>query len=181
MLKEKPHLSGSEGTSQFRGLMLNYYLKNPIRNPHSLTLTMKQGYRVETPTGPTWVRLDGIKSVTNLRHFRHRINHKIYKNGYTRFNKQIGIFSIMEKDTDHRFHLHCIIEKPDWYSREQFHHLVWSCWNKTNFGYTQIDLNELPLYDEKKWLGYILKGRTKDPKDLWFSVDWENTTNFKPC
>ena len=161
----------------FRDIVMDYYLQNPVNNPYSLTLTMKQGYEVRTPKGSEWIKLDGIKSSTNLRHFRNRLNKKIFGNTYTRFNKQIGMFSVMENDTNHRFHLHLIIEKPSWFSEEQFKYLVWSCWNKTKFGYHQIHMNELSLNDEKTWLRYLTKKRTKD--DLWFSIDWENCTNFQ--
>jgi len=155
---------------RFRTEVMNFYYQNPIRNPYSLTLTMKQKVGEE--------RLDNIKSSTNLRHFRNRINKKIFGNSYYRYKNQIQMFSVLENDTDHRFHLHLIIEKPTQLTDGEFRNLVYDCWLKTKFGYHQIQLDRLPLDDEKYWLRYLTKKRTKDG-NLWSSIDWENCSNFQ--
>lgn len=182
-MMKKPPLTNN--FNSIRTQVESFYNQNKVRNPYSLTLTMKQKIEGETIFGGRFVDpLDGIKSQTNLRYFRNRLNKKIFGNSYYRFKKQLQMFSILERDTNHRFHYHLIIEKPDHLTDDEFKFLIWDSWNKTTFGYHQIHLVGLQLYDENYWFRYLIKKRTKfnlceNRNDHWFSIDWENCTNFQ--
>ena len=81
------------------------YLKSKkVINPINMTFTQKQ-----------WVEgqyIDDMSSEQNFRHFRNKLNTKVFGNSYRRFNKQLQMLVIREYDETHRHHLHCVIEQP---------------------------------------------------------------------
>ena len=144
------------------------YLKsNKVINPINVTLTQKQNVKGQ--------RIDDISSEQNFRHFRNKLNTKIFGNGYRRFNKQLQMLVIREDSPYHRHHLHCVIEQPKRISFEEFHTLIWKVWGSTKFGYNQIHI-EKPSSQEREdgWLEYIMKKRTK--VSFEHSIDWMNSS-----
>lgn len=149
------------------------YLKsNKVINPINVTLTQKQNVKGQ--------RIDDISSEQNFRHFRNKLNTKIFGNGYRRFNKQLQMLVIREDSPYHRHHLHCVIEQPKRISFEEFHTLIWKVWSSTKFGYNQIHI-EKPSSQEREdgWLSYIMKDYSKS--DLSTSIDYENSTVLNQC
>ena len=58
-----------------------YLNQSEFLEPYSVTLTMKQFLQNE--------KLDEIKSSENLKYFLNRLNYKIFKNRFRRFNKKL--------------------------------------------------------------------------------------------
>ena len=144
-----------------------------------------QSRRVKNPVNVTFtelqvrkgLRLDNITSERNFRHFKNKLNSKLFGNGYRRFNKQIQMLVVREVSSNRRHHLHCIIEQPQRIGFKEFSDLIESVWRSTDFGYEKIHI-EKPFSQlrEDGWLSYIMKDRTK--VDLNTSVDWINTSIF---
>ena len=151
------------------------YLKShKVVNPINVTFTQKQ-----------WVKgqkVDNISSEQNSRHFRNKLNTKVFGNGYRRFKKQLQMLVIREESASQRHHLHCVIEQPQRYSFEHFTYLIEKVWKSTNFGYNEIHI-EKPSSIEREdgWLSYIMKDYSKSERnefvtDLSTSIDFENST-----
>lgn len=143
-----------------------------VKNPVNVTFTelqVRQG-----------LRLDNITSERNFRHFKNKLNSKLFGNGYRRFNKQLQMLVVREVSSNHRHHLHCIIEQPQRIGFEEFSNLIETVWKSTDFGYEKIHI-EKPSSQEREdgWLSYIMKDRTKI--NLNTSVDWMNTSLPNHC
>lgn len=153
--------------AQLNESIRNYLKSNKVVNPINITLTQKQCVQGQ------WI--DNISSAQNFRHFRNRLNTKVFGNGYKRFNKQLQMIVIRENSPNHRHHLHCIIEQPRRLRFEEFSHLIWAVWRSTKFGYHEIHI-EKPSNREREdgWINYILKDYSKS--DLSTSIDFENST-----
>ena len=82
---------------------------------------------------------------------------------------------VVREVSNHRHHLHCIIEQPQRIGFEKFTHLIEEVWKSTDFGYEEIHI-EKPSSQlrEDGWLSYIMKDRTK--VNLSTSVDWINSS-----
>ena len=143
-----------------------FVTSNRVTNPINLTLTQKQSVN--------GFKVDGVVSEKNFRHFKNKLNTKLFGNGYRRYNKQLQMLVVREVSSNHRHHLHCIIEQPQRIGFEQFTHLIEEVWKSTDFGYEEIHI-EKPSSQlrEDGWLSYIMKDRTK--VNLNTSVDWINT------
>ena len=132
----------------------------PIRNPMAVTLTCKQRIGSEA--------LDEIKLQQNIGHFLNRLNYRLFKKAFSRFGKQLGYISVIEGNQTTRLHVHMMLERPDHVSPEYMDALIYQCWNKTKFGYTNTRTE--PVRDDG-WLHYILKYRTKS-EGVQSSLDW---------
>ena len=147
-----------------------------------------QSRRVKNPVNVTFtelqvrkgLRLDNITSEQNFRHFKNKLNSKLFGNGYRRFNKQLKMLVVREVSSNQRHHLHCIIEQPQRIEFEEFSNLIKTVWKSTDFGYDKIHI-EKPSSQEREdgWLSYIMKDRTKI--NLNTSVDWMNTSLPNYC
>ena len=138
-----------------------------VKNPVNVTFTelqIRQG-----------LRLDNITSERNFRHFKNKLNSKLFGNGYRRFHKQLQMLVVREVSSNQRHHLHCIIEQPQRIGFEEFSNLIETVWKSTDFGYDQIHI-EKPSSQQREdgWLSYIMKDRTK--VNLSTSVDWINSS-----
>ena len=138
-----------------------------VTNPINLTFTQKQSVN--------GFKVDDVVSEKNFRHFKNKLNTKLFGNGYRRYNKQLQMLVVREVSSNHRHHLHCIIEQPHRIGFEQFTHLIETVWKSTDFGYEEIHI-EKPSSQlrEDGWLSYIMKDRTK--VNLSTSVDWINSS-----
>ena len=149
-----------------------FVTSNRVTNPINLTLTQKQSVN--------GFKVDDVVSEKNFRHFKNKLNTKLFGNGYRRYNKQLQMLVVREVSSNHRHHLHCIIEQPHRIGFEQFTHLIDTVWKSTDFGYEEIHI-EKPSSQlrEDGWLSYIMKDRTK--VNLHTSVDWINTSISSHC
>ena len=138
-----------------------------VTNPINLTFTQKQSVNS--------FKVDDVVSEKNFRHFKNKLNTKLFGNGYRRYNKQLQMLVVREVSSNHRHHLHCIIEQPQRIGFEKFTHLIETVWKSTDFGYEEIHI-EKPSSQlrEDGWLSYIMKDRTK--VNLSTSVDWINSS-----
>jgi hypothetical protein len=149
-----------------------FVTSNRVTNPINLTLTQKQSVN--------GFKVDDVVSEKNFRHFKNKLNTKLFGNGYRRYNKQLQMLVVREVSSNHRHHLHCIIEQPHRIGFEEFTHLIEEVWKSTDFGYEKIHI-EKPSSQlrEDGWLSYIMKDRTK--VNLNTSVDWINTSISNHC
>ena len=145
----------------------DFVTQNRVTNPINVTFTEKQSMNGFT--------IDNVVSERNFRHFKNKLNTKLFGNGYRRFNKQLQMLVIREVSSNRRHHLHCIIEQPQRIEFEKFTHLIETVWKSTDFGYEEIHI-EKPSSQlrEDGWLSYIMKDRTK--VNLSTSVDWINSS-----
>ena len=152
---------------QLNDQIRRFVTSNRVTNPINLTFTQKQSVN--------GFRVDDVVSEKNFKHCRNRLNTKLFGNGYRRFNKQLQMLVIREVSSNHRHHLHCIIEQPQRIGFEKFTYLIETVWKSTDFGYEEIHI-EKPSSQlrEDGWLSYIMKDRTK--VNLSTSVDWINSS-----
>lgn len=152
---------------QLNDQIRRFVTSNRVTNPINLTFTQKQSVN--------GFRVDDVVSEKNFKHFRNKLNTKLFGNGYRRFNKQLQMLVIREVSSNHRHHLHCIIEQPQRIGFEKFTYLIETVWKSTDFGYEEIHI-EKPSSQlrEDGWLSYIMKDRTK--VNLSTSVDWINSS-----
>ena len=157
---------------QLNDQIRRFVTSNRVTNPINLTFTQKQSVN--------GFRVDDVVSEKNFKHFRNKLNTKLFGNGYRRFNKQLQMLVIREVSSNHRHHLHCIIEQPQRIGFEKFTYLIETVWKSTDFGYEEIHI-EKPSSQlrEDGWLSYIMKDRTK--VNLNTSVDWINTSISNHC
>ena len=145
----------------------DFVTQNRVTNPINVTFTEKQSLN--------GLKIDNVVSERNFRHFRNKLNTKLFGNGYRRFNKQLQMLVVREVSSNLRHHLHCIVEQPHRIGFEEFTHLIETVWKSTDFGYEEIHI-EKPSSQlrEDGWLSYIMKDRTK--VNLSTSVDWINSS-----
>jgi hypothetical protein len=157
---------------QLNNQIRRFVTSNRVTNPINVTFTQKQSVN--------GFRVDDVVSEKNFKHFKNKLNTKLFGNGYKRFNKQLQMLVVREVSSNHRHHLHCIIEQPQRIGFEQFTHLIEEVWKSTDFGYEEIHI-EKPSSQlrEDGWLSYIMKDRTK--VNLNTSVDWINTSISNHC
>ena len=144
-----------------------FVASNRVTNPINITFTEKQSLN--------GFKIDNVASERNFRHFKNKLNTKLFGNGYRRFNKQLQMLVVREVSSNLRHHLHCIVEQPHRIGFEEFTHLIETVWKSTDFGYEEIHI-EKPSSQlrEDGWLSYIMKDRTK--VNLSTSVDWINSS-----
>ena len=80
-----------------------------------------------------------------------------------------SVIPVLEKSNNQRYHYHTVIDRIDRLSRDQFESVVTDCWQRTLWGYGEIDFQ----YDiSKGWLYYITKPSQK--QTLSDATDWQN-------
>jgi hypothetical protein len=132
-----------------------------FENPAAVTLTMKKraGSRAA----------DAIIASENFRHFRNRLDQAILGSRAKRHGAQLLMVAVLEMSADHRLHYHCIIDRPYHCSLTKFSVTVREQWQKTDFGYSEVDIQDRP---DIGWTDYIMKQRQKH--SLFDSIDWPN-------
>jgi len=165
----------------------DFVRSNKIPNPINVTFTQKQKvvgegmFNITDKNGNRVCQylkfnkhIDDVSSEQNFRHFKNKLNTKLFGNGYRRYNKQLQMLVVREV-SNRRHHLHCIIEQPQRIGFEKFTHLIEEVWKSTDFGYEEIHI-EKPSSQQREdgWLNYIMKDRTK--VNLSTSVDWINSS-----
>ena len=119
---------------QLNNQIRRFITSNRVTNPINVTFTQKQSVN--------GFRVDDVVSEKNFKHFRNKLNTKLFGNGYRRFNKQLQMLVIREVSSNHRHHLHCIIEQPQRIGFEKFTHLIETVWKSTDFGYEEIHIEK---------------------------------------
>jgi hypothetical protein len=129
--------------------------------PAAVTLTMKKrnGGRAADP----------IIASENFRHFSNRLAHVILGSAAKRHGRRLLTIAVIETSADDRLHYHCIIDRPYYCSFERFSTIITEQWQKTDFGYREVDIQDQA---NEGWTDYILKRRQKS--SLLDSIDWNN-------
>lgn len=133
----------------------------PFHAPAAVTLTMKKRHGGRSA--------DDIVASENFRHFRNRLEHAILGSAAKRRGKHLLMIVVLETSADHRLHYHCIIDRPHHCTFGRFEIVVREQWAKTDFGYSQVDIQDQP---DEGWTDYLLKRRQK--RSLFDSIDWAN-------
>ena len=160
----------TENLGEKIGLEEKYFLLNNIkvRQPTSLTLTSKQWTKEDG-------RLDEMKLSRDLTHFLNRVNYQIFRKGFTRYQKRLGVISVLEGGGLKHLHCHLTIEQPQNLDFQDFEEVIRSCWSKSKFGYSDNHGVSMSPVTSNGWYEYQLKNRTKQD-GKYSSIDWINTT-----
>jgi hypothetical protein len=140
--------------------------------PFAVTLTMKQGVKVETTYGSQITRLTNELASQNLRHFLNLLNKRVYGNAHVRFGSSVRVIPILESGRDKRRHYHLMIDCPRNDLKGLFPQLVRTFWAQTQWGYDQIDIQ---ADADNGWINYISK--LNDKPSFNDAIDWVNYNN----
>jgi hypothetical protein len=129
--------------------------------PAAVSLTMKKraGNR----------NIDMTAASENFRHFRNRLNNKILGSKAKRHGGKLKMVAIIESNADGRLHYHAMIDRPYHCSFDRFKDTVINQWQRTEFGYRHIDIQDQA---DAGWVDYIIKPQQK--RSLLDSIDWTN-------
>ena len=93
----------------------------------------------------------------NVVQFANRLNYRVYKNAYKRFNKKLDMVTCIEGgkknlrqthgDEDKRLHVHLSIQQPSHVPYDEFMRMILQEWVRTEWGY---DNNKVRRYDDTK-------------------------------
>lgn len=132
-----------------------------FQHPAAVTLTMKK--RVGGRNA------DSVVASENFRHFMNRLNHKVLGTAAKLHGRRLKTVAVIESNADGRLHHHAMIDRPPYCSFETFKAAVTDQWQRTVFGYRQIDIQDAA---DAGWTDYMLKPRQKI--SLLDSIDWTN-------
>lgn len=141
--------------------LLQFLRIEQFERPSAVTLTMKKRVADE--------RADYISASTNFGQFKNRLNAKILGSRAKRYGQKLKMAAVIEANADGRLHYHAIIDRPAHWSLIDFEREVRVQWQRTRFGYREIDVQDRP---NEGWTKYILKLRQK--ASLLDSIDWPN-------
>jgi hypothetical protein len=147
--------------SKIRKAVLDLSDLKQFNDPCAVTLTMKQ--RVGS------VEIDPISCSRNFTHFSNRLNKAILRNSFTRYGNRVRIIPVLERSHSQRYHYHTAIDRTDHVDRDAFQRIVTDCWNRTFWGYREIDFQ----FDMSAgWIDYMTKPTQKE--EYSDSIDWQN-------
>jgi hypothetical protein len=144
-----------------RRALVDYLTGIRFNDPCGVSFTMKQRL------GP--IKLDPISCSRNFSHFSNRLNKAILRNSFTRYGNRIPMIPVSERSYTQRYHYHSVIDRPNLVSREEFQGIVTDCWERTPWGYREIDFQ---FGIDAGWINYITKLKTKE--EYSDSIDWQN-------
>lgn len=139
------------------------------RNPHAVTLTMKQGQQLDAGRGPAFVALTPAMASINLTHFFNRLNKAVYGSAAQRHGKRVASIPVLEGGNGRRLHYHLMLDCPRPDLEEGYPHLIDDLWKKTEWGYK---INDVTPKSDHGWTKYISKLR--DKPHFSDSFDWPN-------
>jgi hypothetical protein len=113
--------------------------------------------------------IDDISASANFRQFRNRLNAKLLGSKAKRYGGKLNMIAIRETNADGRLHYHALIDRPHYCSFEHFKDVVIEQWQRTEFGYRHIDVQD---HADNGWIDYITKYQQKT--SLLDSIDWTN-------
>jgi hypothetical protein len=149
---------------------LNGFLMERQPDLLAVTLTFKQAIKPEESAGAAFIKLDRERAEKNVRHFLNKLNQNVLGKRFRRFKKRLISVPVYEKGEDKRFHAHLVLEKPPEITLEAFIDLVDECWQSTDFGYKDMDIQTIV---DSGWISYMLKNRTK-PEGVLEAIDLQN-------
>lgn len=129
--------------------------------PAAVSLTMKKQVGSRS--------IDMMVASENFRHFRNRLNSKILGSKAKLHGGKLKMVAIIESNADGRLHYHAMIDRPYYCSFDRFKDTVIDQWQRTDFGYRQIDIQDAA---DSGWIDYIIKPQQK--RSLLDSIDWTN-------
>jgi hypothetical protein len=137
-----------------------------LKHSLALTLTMKQKVSI--------FRLDPERSERNFTHFINRLEKRTFRSSGKRYKKEIKRFPVLEYTND-RFHYHVLIEIPKFdngkrMNKETFVNFIKDSWDRTYFGYKEVDVQELHSQNPRGWGFYITKFQDSENN----RTDWSN-------
>lgn len=137
-----------------------------LKHSLGLTLTMKQKI--------SYFRLDPERSERNFSHFMNRLEKRTFKSSGKRYKKEIKRFPVLEHTND-RYHYHVLMEIPKFnngkrMNKDSFVDLIKDSWRKTNFGYKEVDIQDLHSQNPRGWGFYITKFQDSENN----RTDWGN-------
>ena len=100
------------------------------------------------------------------------LNSNVYGKRFKLYGKRLRFVPVIEGGPEKRLHCHAAIECPKDFDVEEFQMLVREIWDKTYWGYHEVELAAEPDFG---WLNYMMKLRDKEHFDL--SIDWLNFYN----
>lgn len=138
--------------------------------PYAVTLTLRQKRIMEDGQGRSFeVRLTPDRASQNFRHFMKLLNAAVHGKAASRFGRSVNVVPILEGGNGKRLHYHAAIDCPRDDLRHDFHHLIFSCWAKTDWGYWEHDVQP---HADAGWIDYISK--TRDKPVFADAIDWSN-------
>lgn len=152
-----------------RNFLFNEIDWSNSENYLGVTLTMKKFHRRKN---------DDIRSSRNFSHFMNRLNKRTFGSSGKRFNRSINRIPILEySQSEDRYHYHTIIEIPKHSDgirihRERFKFMIRDSWLKTDFGYNQIDIQDLYKDNPQGWGSYITKFLNSNDQTDWRNHRW---------
>lgn len=155
--------------SAYQNCLRDYLGQVSFANPVAITLTLKQGVRVNGAGRDTFVSLDTNSASRNLRHFLNLLNAHYLGKKAKRFGDKIPVISVLEGTSSKRFHYHLMADWPTNEGHDLIAGRVGHLWDKTQWGYKECHVR---LNADRGWVNYITK--LKDKSDLSSSIDWEN-------
>jgi hypothetical protein len=132
-----------------------------FRHPAAVSLTLKK--RIGSTA------CDAVVASNNFHHFRRRLECAILGSAAKRHGRRLLMVAVLEISGDKRSHYHCIIDRPYYCSFERFSAIVCEQWQRVDFGYHQINIQD---HADTGWTDYIVKQRQKS--SLFDSIDWAN-------
>jgi len=147
--------------SKIRKAIIDQCDLSRFHDPCAVTLTMKQ--RIGSK------QLDQIDCDRNLQHFSNRLNKAVLRNSFTRYGNRIRMIPVLERSHSQRYHYHTVLDRLNHVTRPEFKDIVSECWNRTLWGYREIDFQ----YDiSPGWVEYITKPTQKE--EYSDSIGWQN-------
>ena len=137
------------------------------------------------PSHTQKVTLTEAMATANLNQFLSLLNYACYKHAYKRYGKKVTAISVLQgtqqagsregldlrdcmssKNRDKRLHNHILLKTPKHLSFDQFENRIRKCWQKTDFGYNECQIEQ--IRDTKRCLEYNLSSGLD-------TMDLENT------
>jgi hypothetical protein len=145
-----------------RAKLIQYFDLRTFSHPCAVTLTMKKRSQGEAN--------DPIKASRNFRHFVNRLSCSLLGSAAKRYGRRIQTIPVVERNAEGRLHYHAAIDRPPHVLFADFEGAIRLHWQRTQFGYHQIDVQH---HADAGWIKYMLKSRQKDSlRDD--SIDWDN-------
>jgi len=130
---------------------------------------MRQGIRAWDEPASATEFLNAQKAIQNFRHFMNLLNRRVYGKRYQHHGVRLSAIPVLEGGRGKRLHYHAVIDCPLVELEDSFPNLIQTAWEKTKWGYNQIDIQ--PGADNG-WINYISK--LNDKPNFADSIDWEN-------
>lgn len=149
----------------------DYFSNLQFEKPVAVTLTLKQGIRIDRGKSSAFTSITPDRASQNLRHFLSLLNSHYHGKKASRHGYRMPTIAVLEGTRSTRLHYHLLVDWPKAEGHEQIAGRVSTLWGKTQWGFseTHVELNA-----DEGWLSYITKLRGKS--DFASSIDWENCT-----